>query len=96
MNCRPNDMAMVIKPLDVTLCEKLRFVKPGTIVQVRRLLQGPPEAIWELAEPIHTTLTCSHGTEREAIVPDYPDAYLRPLTNLPEPVTKDANEPVTS
>lgn len=88
MNCKPGQMAMIVRASVMETCSALRqgvpvkvshIVTPVDFVQaVREAFEGP---VWMLAEP----LRCPHGRANCPGIDRMPDACLRPFDPESDP-----------
>lgn len=79
MNCKPNDVAVVIR--DITICDlfgpgHVRIVKSGTIV---RVLVVDANAVWTIEDPFVVRGVFACGIPFHCTVTGIDDSELRPL-----------------
>lgn len=85
MNCRPGDIAVVVKPGWVEhRGQQFNVVNPGTVVRVVRLENAD---VWQLEEPIPFKVANPNGSWMSGEVEAIGDSYLRPIR--PGDVTDD-------
>lgn len=82
MNCKPGDMAVVVKDecylIHPWTLERVQLLKPGTIVRVMRL--GTRDGYWEIEEPLYISFRFPvAGNTGVAVISAISDDLLRPL-----------------
>lgn len=97
MNCKPHQMAMLVKPSIVDKCASAclgvpvkvsELQTPANLMQVlREVVEGP---IWMLAQPIH----CPHRDAACEGIDRLPDACLRPFDAGSQPEAELADTPL--
>lgn len=97
MNCKPGQMAMIVRASRMEPCSLLRVGVPVTVSALvtphslmEHISEGAEGPVWMLAEP----LRCPHGRSYCPGIDRMPDACLRPFDpdSRPEP---EAEELVT-
>ena len=102
MNCKPGQMAMIVRASACEPCSARKLGLPTTVSHlstavnradvIQEVLEGP---VWVLAEP----LPCPFGISGCLGIAKLPDACLRPFDPESEPVpeaeAEDLGRPVT-
>lgn len=82
MNCKPGDIAYLIKNLDVThMGEVVTVVRRDTFVRVLTTHVEQGVTYWLLEEPIHCGGKFANGSTFSGVIVDISDGILRPIGN---------------